>query len=107
MRFQFHGHDASDAVGYVPPVLDLHGRPLIPARLVPVGHEALNHNPHPRQAKAGVARIFKSGEIFDANENDHHNGGYHLSQFCRSHPDFVVVNRSAHPRVFPENEEKT
>jgi hypothetical protein len=100
MRFQFHPHEASDAVGYVPPLLDLHGRPLIPARLVPVDHEALKGKPHPRQG--GVARIFKPGEIFDVNENDHERGGYHLSQFCRAHHDFVVVNRSAHPHVFNE-----
>jgi hypothetical protein len=98
MRFQFHPHDSSDAVGYAPPLLDLHGRPLIPARLVPVDHEALKREPHPRQAKAGAVRIFKPGEIFDADPNDHHNGGYHLSQFCRSHPDFVVVNRSNRPQ---------
>jgi hypothetical protein len=38
MRFEFHPHDSSELTGYAHPILDLHGNPLVYARLVPSTH---------------------------------------------------------------------
>jgi hypothetical protein len=89
MRFVFHPHDGQEAVGYRPPILDLHGRPMVTASLVPANHP-------------GCARVFEPGVPFDVDENDHKRGGYWLAHFCRAHSDFQVLNRAAPPKRFEE-----
>jgi hypothetical protein len=84
MRFEFHPHDSSELTGYAHPILDLHGNPLVYARLVPPTHPE-------------CVMTFEPGVPFEVNEQDHMHGGFHLAQFCRQHPDFQTVSRSGHP----------
>jgi hypothetical protein len=83
-KFQFHPHGVG-RMGYVPPVLDMHKNILIGARLVP-----------PDDPRA--VRVFHAGEIFDVHE------GHEplLAEFCRTHHDFVTVNSSRHPELYPD-----
>ncbi len=83
-RYEFQLHEGSEAFGgYILPILDLHERPLVPARLVQPDAE-------------GVTRVFKRGEIFDVHERRE----AHLHEFVRSCRDFRVVNSGNHPELY-------
>ena len=56
MKFAFRPHDGIEKVGYVPPILDRHDRPLVSAQLVAADDP---------EAK----RMFAAGEVFDVDES--------------------------------------
>jgi hypothetical protein len=55
-------------IGWTPPVLDMHGRPLIYPELV-----------HPENPRA--TRVITADEVFSTDDP-------HLIAFCNSHPSF-------------------
>lgn len=76
MEFVYQSNDGRGAVGYAPPVLDMHGRPLVPARLVaPDAPEA--------------EQSFKPGDPFHVDET----AEPELLDFVRSHKSFRLVTR--------------
>lgn len=83
MKLQFVPHGDNEVRGVAAPVLDLHERWLIPPRFVQPDDPA-------------CCMVLRPGQFIDLHEiRDRH-----WVEFMRSHPDFVVVNRSRHPDQF-------
>jgi hypothetical protein len=69
-KFVYKPRDAADGdkIGYVPPTLDMHGRPLVYPQLV--------HHENP-----AATRVITAGMEFDTNDE-------HEIAFFKSHPEF-------------------
>jgi hypothetical protein len=79
MKLQFLPHDREPR-GVAAPVVDAHDRWLIPPRFVPADDPQ-------------AAMVVTHGQYLDLHEiRDRH-----WLEWMRSHPDFMVVNRSRHP----------
>jgi hypothetical protein len=80
MLVRYHPHaDEPAKIGWIPPVLDLHGRPLVNGSMGP--HDAER-----------VARVFEADKKFEVDEKAHP----HLAQFLISDCRFSIVNRRNH-----------
>jgi hypothetical protein len=76
MRFAYHPHeDDPQEVGWVEPILDAHGMPLVDGFVTSADD--------PR-----ALRTFKAGQAFDVNEKL----DPHLARFCKASPDFLTLN---------------
>jgi hypothetical protein len=79
LQYLPHGNEPA---GYVPPIVDLHDRWLVPPRLAP-----------PDAPEA--AMVLQPGQFIDLHEiRDRH-----FLEWARSHHDFKVVNSSPHPEA--------
>jgi hypothetical protein len=86
MKAIYHPHNGTIASGWQPPGLDLHGRPLYPAQLVP------QDDPRSRFT-------FIAGKAFDINERK----DPFLAEFVRTCREFQIVNRNRHPDAWESN----